>query len=183
MLRGVFRGNLNDEQCSIFKLIWNGKTGCEVAAALAMDPAHVERIVRRTCRQIGAAGRHDAARMIGSHFDWKRSVPIPAAARKADIINHFGTEQRRFTTETVQNPREIPARSAYVQDVGRHQSSQDDEPDILSEIAVLFKIPKILNASVHVQRILLIATLVVSSTLALSALVSAMQGFEVLMST
>lgn len=182
MYRGIFRGDLDDEQRAVFALILGGKTGREIAANLGVAPSRIEGIVRKTCRQLDTSSRHDAARIVARHLDWKTSPP-PAVVRANDDrqSDHFGTGSHDLATKMVLTKREHSARSEYVRDAGNQAPTQGKHAGAYNEIAERFSISKLLAASPLMRCVLLIAVLIASFSLALSALVSAMQGFDVLM--
>jgi hypothetical protein len=80
----------------------------------------------------------------------------------------------------VQTEGEHASRSGYVRDVGNHASTKAEDAGEYSEVAGRIGISKILAASSTMQRVLLMALLIASSALALSALIAAMQGFDTL---
>lgn len=181
MNRGIFRGELDGDQRAIFAQILNGKTGRQIAADLGVTSARVEGIVRKTCRQLDAPNRRDAARMIGSHYGWISNHPIPFARVDHRYGHHDGAGDQFPAAKTVPTEREQYRRSGYDRDVGNQVLDKDEVTDVYSEVAGRSSISKLVAASSTTQRVLLIALLIASSTLALSALVSAMQGFDVLM--
>lgn len=178
MERGVFRGHLDDEQRIVFAHVLDGKSGREIAAALQMTPGRVEHIVRKTCRQLGADGRKDAARIIANQSDNRHHTSRDSLSRIAASINHNGADFSGVATKAVPTASDRQINGAYVRDVGGNASSQVDTVNILDEIAGMFGRLKPFDAVPLEQRILLIAFVVLCSTIALSALVSTLQGFD-----
>lgn len=181
MERGVFRGELDDEQRSVFAHILDGRTGRDIAAVLGATPARIEAIVRKTCRQLDASSRHEAARTIARHYGWKPIPPtLPAHANARRRGGHHGTQNSLLKSTMVQTEREHSACSGYVRDVGNQDLNRDEDAGVYNEVAGRISFSKILAGSSTTQRVLLMALLIASSALALSALVSAMQGFDTL---
>lgn len=180
--RGIFRGLLDDEQRAIFAQILNGRTGREIAADLGITPARIEGVVRRTCRQLDAKGRRGAALIIANHYGWKTGQPTATGSGKIAMgSNRSDADTVYHAAKMVQTEREHPSGSVYVRDVGSRVFEKDKYSDAFDETAGRFSILKILAASPNMQRVLLMALLIASSALALGALVSAMQGLDVLM--
>lgn len=181
MESGVFRGELDDEQRAIFAQILHGKTGRDIAAVLGATPTRVEAIIRKTCRQLDAPNRQEAARIIACHYGWKQIPPILSAhSNLSRDRGRYGTENDHVSAKMAQTEREHHARSGYVRDVGNQALDKDDGSGVYNEVAGRISVSKIVAASPTMQRVLLMALLMASSALALSALVSAMQGFDTL---
>jgi DNA-binding CsgD family transcriptional regulator len=178
---GIFRGELDDEQRAIFAQILDGKTGLDIAAVLGTTPTRVEAVIRKTCRQLDAPSRREAAQMISCHYGWKQIPPILSAQSNVRRDGgRYGAENEHFTTKMAQTEHEHRSRSGYVRDVGNQGLVKDDDAGAYNEVAGRISISKVLAASPTTQRVLLMALLIASSALALSALVAAMQGFDTL---
>jgi DNA-binding CsgD family transcriptional regulator len=183
MERGIFRGALDENQRRIFEHVLAGRTGREIATALGMQPAMVERIVRKTCRQLGSDGRRHAAQIIASHYG-QTSHPMPTARRPSPArVNHYGSDFAGIGAGTAQTEREHSERSLYVQDVGSQKPFEAQATDLFDEITGFSGVEKSIEAFPYPKRILLIILVVIGSTLALSALVPVMQGFDKLMTS
>ncbi|WP_426164685.1 hypothetical protein [Sandarakinorhabdus sp. DWP1-3-1] len=182
MERGIFRGELDQEQRTIFAQILDGKTGREIAASLGTTPCRVERIVRNTRRQLDASSRHDAARIIARHLDWKTGPAVPFVGCDDGRQSHqYGKDSHRSAAKTVQTEREQSPFSGYVSDAGNPIVDQGNNTGAYSEIARGLDISEFLTASPVTRRLLLMAVLVASSSLTLGALISALQGLDMLM--
>lgn len=179
MGRGVFRGELDEEQRAIFALMVAGKTRREIALSLGAAPDRVEAVIRRTCRQLDTTSRLDAVRMIASHYGWT-PVPPPQSdsSRSHKPRSRNATDDHQFASNMVQAQREQTARSSYVRNVGNEVREGDDNTGVYGEVMGRITNSKIVAASSTTQRVLLIALLITSSALALSALISVMQGFD-----
>jgi DNA-binding CsgD family transcriptional regulator len=178
---GIFRGELDDEQRAVFAQILNGKTGRDIATILGATPTRIEAIVRKTCRQLGASNRHEAARTIAGHYGWKPIPPIEFAhlnGRKHG--SHYRTENGNSSAKMAQTEREQIFCSGYVCDVGIQGPERDKDAGVYSEVAGRISNSKIIAASPTMQCVLVMSALIASCALALSTLVSAMQGFDTL---
>lgn len=182
MHRGIFRGTLDAEQRAVFFHIFHGRTGREIAAELGVTPSRIENIVRKTCRQLDAANRREAAQIVASHHCWIRDAigmaqtgPISVNKRRNGGDSDFGA------VKTAQTEGEHSVRSSYVRDVGSRVWESDATVGAYDKMAGRVGISKVLAASTNMQRLMVVALLVASCALALGALISAMLGFEVLM--
>jgi DNA-binding CsgD family transcriptional regulator len=179
---GIFRGDLDNEQRTIFALILDGKTVRDIADVLGAAPARIEATVRKTCRQLDVSSRHEAAQIIANHYGWSSVPPKSLGYANGRRRNRrYGTESGHPTSKTVQTKREHSPHSVYVRDVGKQGFDKAEDTGVYSEVAGRISISKFLAASSAMQRLLLIALLVASCALALSALISAMQGFDILL--
>lgn len=179
---GIFRGELDDEQCAIFAQILDGKTGRDIAAALGAAPARIEATVRKTCRQLDVSSRHEAARIIANHYGWTPVLPTsPGHANGHRRNSRYCRESGHPTSKMVQTEREHSSRSGYVRDVGNQAFDKAEHAGVYSEVAGRISFSKVVAASPTMQRVLLMALLIASCALALGALISAMQGFDTLL--
>ena len=181
MERGIFRGQLDDERRAIFIQILNRKTGREASAELGITPKRLESIVRNTCRQLDARSRYEAAFIMANHYGRKVGQSGGVGNDKSTVgSSRFGTGIFYNPAKTAQTEHEHLSSSVYVRDVGNRVFEENKISDAFNEITGRFSVLRILAASSIVQRVSLLALLIASSALALSALVSAMQGFDVL---
>jgi DNA-binding CsgD family transcriptional regulator len=180
MERGIFRGLLDDEQRDIFSLISAGKSTRGIAETLGLPTERVEAVVRKTCRQLGVDTRKAAARVLATHYGWKMDPAIAAGQARPRMAGHFGSELADNATKTEQTEREHVTNPSYVENVGKKGSLLSLNLDKLGKEARRTDVTKQKNGMPFLQRILLIALLIASCSLALSALISAMQGFETL---
>jgi DNA-binding CsgD family transcriptional regulator len=183
MERGVFRGNLDAEQCAVFQQILNGKTSREIAQNLQISPKDIEKIVRRTCRQLGVTGRMHAACIMAAHFRWETHPRHNETDRRSRLAGQFAGERSHAAVTDRKTARNQLNDTFYLQDVGIFEAKDPIQSSIWRKWLDFFCTKSDKLASGHGRRLMLIALLVVSSTLALSALVSAMQGFDKLMSS
>ena len=183
MERGVFRGNLDEEQCAVFQQIHDGKTGREIAQSLQISPTDVEKIVRRTCRQLGVTSRMHAARTMAAHYRWEAQPRLNEIDRRSGPAGQFAGERSHAAATDRKTAKKQLNDIPCLQDVGSFEAIEPIRTDIWSNLLDLFSIQTVKAASDHGRRLILIAILVVGSTLALSALVSAMQGFDRLVSS
>jgi DNA-binding CsgD family transcriptional regulator len=183
MERGVFRGNLEEQQCAVFQRVLDGKRSSEIAQILQISTKDVEQTVRRTCRQLGVSNRMDAARAMAEHYKWTKHPRLNEGNRRSRPESESAREHRytaandRTTTNTQRN--EI----FHLQDGGNLGLASPSKTDNLDKKLGLSNFQSSLASSVYSRRILLMVILIVSSTLALSALISAMQGFDTLASS
>lgn len=177
----IFRGELDDEQRAVFAHILNGKKGRDIAASLGTTQPRVEAIVRKTCRQLDASSRNEAARIIANHYGWKQIPAITLAYSSSSGANgHYGAKIGHLAATMAQTEREHQSCSGYVRDVGNQAPDKGKDPGAYNEVAGRFSFSKIMAASSTMQRLLLTALLIASCALALGTLVSAMQGFDTL---
>lgn len=119
--------------------------------------------------------------MIGTHYGWNPGPPsLRDRTKDHQSRAHHCTIDAKLASTMVRIEDEIHLRSGYVSDVGNQVLQKDEKAGVYSEVAERMSISKILAASSTTQRVLLMALLIASSALALSALVSAMQGFDTL---
>lgn len=183
MERGMFRGNLDEKQCAIFQQVLVGKKGREIALHLQISPTEVEKIVRRTCRQLGVKSRMEAARAMSAHYRWKTQARLNEVDRRSGPGRQFAVVRRHTGAKIGKAANESKSDISCLQDIGSFNAVGRERLDVWGRLLDLFGTEASEIANGYSKRILLIALLIVSSTLALSALVSAMQGFDVLMSS
>jgi hypothetical protein len=183
MQRGVFRGILDEQQRAIFRQIWEGKSSRAAAAAIGTSPEEFERIVRRTCQQLGTRSRREAALIIATHNCWGPPAIAGQRPHSSQHIGHFGANIGQLSTRMDETEREQPNRSSYVRDADNDHPAGTEAAGTFDESVRLLDRSKIFDAPVYVQRILLLVLIIIGSALTLSALVSAMQGFDRLMSS
>jgi DNA-binding CsgD family transcriptional regulator len=183
MERGVFRGNLEEKQCAVFRHVLDGKKGREIAQALQISTKEVEQIVRRTCNQLGARSRMDAARAMAAHYRWTASPQLNDGNRRSITDSESAVARPDGVTKKAQASSTQQNRTPYLQNVGSFTPLRAGNADSLGKYVTLFRLDENQNSSGHGRRILLIMILVVGSTLALSVLISAMQGFNNLVSS
>jgi DNA-binding CsgD family transcriptional regulator len=183
MERGVFRGKLDEEQCVVFQQILDGKTGREIAQSLQINPIDIEKIVRRTCRQLGVTSRMKAARTMAAHYRWETQPRLNEIDQRSGPGWQFAGERSHTTAIDRKTAKKQFNDISSLQDVGSHEAMRPSRNDVWGKFLDLFIIQSNKLASGHGRRLILIAIIVVGSTLALSALVSAMQGFDRLVSS
>lgn len=183
MERGVFRGSLDDEQRIVFSHVLNGKSGREIAAILGVEPPHVERVVRKTIRQLGTQNRLQAAIVIANHCNLSIDRQTPASSRQSSVINHNGSDSGGISAKSVRTGSAHSSDGRYVRDVDSNGFAEPGAGNILGEIARFFSSAKSNSSLDYLGRILLVAIIVLCSTLALSALVATMQGFNKLINS
>lgn len=182
MERGVFRGNLEEKQCAVFQQVLEGKKSREIAQILQISTKEVEQTVRRTCNQLGVSNRMDAARAMAAHYGWTQHTRPNEGNRRSrpdceSTPEHPHTIGKGGATSSTQRD-DIP----HVQDVGGFEPMRSGRTAALGKSLSLFGLQSSETSLGHTRRILLIVVLIVGSTLALSALISAMQGFDKLVS-
>lgn len=182
MERGVFRGNLDEKQRAVFQQVLEGKKGREIAQSLQISPTEVEKIVRRTCHQLGVTSRMDAARKMAAHYRWTTQSRLNEVDRRSGPARQFAGVRRHNGATVGKAANEAKTDVSCLQDISSFNAMRPDRFEIWGRFLDLFGTEANEVANGHFKRILLIALLVVGSTMALSALVSAMQGFDVLMS-
>jgi DNA-binding CsgD family transcriptional regulator len=168
MERGVFRGSLEEKQCAVFKQVLDGKHSREIAQILQISVKDVDGIIRKTCQQLGAKNRKDAARAMAAHYRWNTQ-------------HNVSHQIPRASSGVVSVDRNNDGRGLH--DVGSLNADQRVKMTNSIDLPELFG--ALLNAvtSSYFKRTLLFVVLVVGSSIALGALVSAMQGFNMLVSS
>jgi DNA-binding CsgD family transcriptional regulator len=183
MERGVFRGHLEEKQCAVFQQVLSGKKSREIAQTLQMSTKEVEQIVRRTCNQLGARTRIDAARAMAAHYRWTANPHLSESDRRSmpdsdsPVVRAKGVAKDGKTGSVQRN--DLP----YLLNDRSFSFVRSGRIDSLGSLLNFFGLEPNENSSGHGRRILLILALIVGSTLALSALISAMQGLNTLTSS
>jgi hypothetical protein len=173
------RIRVHDQQISIFSLVLTGRTSRDIATQLNLELIHVERIIRVTRQQLGVRNRQQAALIIAKRHGW----PAEQAANHLQAgmqTSHFGSRTGKIAADMVNTTHEQSPRDRYVRDVEGHTFNMVMASGITDEIRIMKSIRTYFNTSQTMQRILQISLILFSSALALSALISAMQGFDVL---
>lgn len=173
----MFRGQLIDEQVDVFRHVLDGKTSIQIAALLGCAPEHVDRVVRRTCRQLNVSGRKQAALAIATHLGWD----VPSASRRRVVQEIASFSAGSIPTEMERTEREQRELPRYLGSAGKRTSRPGatrpaDEIEAVHDWRVLLAHP-------IYGRVLLLAMVIAASALALSTLVSALLGFERLVSS
>lgn len=168
MERGVFRGSLEEQQCAVFQQVLDGKTSREIAQILQISTKDVERIVRKTCQQLGVTNRKDAARAMAAHYRWNTKHCVDRASPRSDP-GRLHPAQRNDVS--------------CINDAGSFNATHSHQTVKAKQLSDLFGLESSGWASSSFRRVLLLTILVLGSSLALSALISAMQGFETLVSS
>lgn len=170
---------MNDQQISIFSLVLNGQTSRDIANQLNLEHTHVERVIRDTRKQLGVRNRHQAAMIIANRHGW----PAGQAAKHIQAgkpNSHFGPRAGKIAADMVNTKHEQAPCNSYVHDVESHNFNMGMACGIIDEIRILKGITTFFDTSQIMQRFLQISLIIFSSALALSALISAMQGFDLL---
>lgn len=183
MDRGVFRGALCDEQQKVFALIWNGKTSREISALLALSPSKVDQTVRKTCRQLHARDRQDAALIIARHYHWKPNDDQRVQVRAPKNPHWVGQETPPIATRMVANENAIKNSQVYLHHIGDERPILDQRSGRFGRNLGQFLRLNSKETPAYIRTILIIGLLLVCSAFALSGLISAMQGFNVLITS
>ncbi|WP_353218021.1 hypothetical protein [Sandarakinorhabdus sp.] len=173
----VFRGVLDDQQLAVFKQIAAYKTGSEAAAALRIKPAEVERVVRRTCGQLGVTRRRDAAAIIARHYGW------PEHGTPGQRFHQNGANCAKMASEPAPALREESEKYSYGKNVGSFHATQEQNMDKSSNLASLkiaLSKASAMDLSIILRRS---AILLISMMLALGAIASLLQGYDAIISS
>lgn len=180
MRRGVFLARLDDEQRRIFMEIFEGKSGPRVASCLGMAPAKVERIIRKTCRQLGTEGRREAAAIIAQHYGWTKKTAATPTRHKSTGAIHFGSKNLKEGMVLVRKNREMFRHHPYLSEIGGHRFFAEGCTDMLVSFIRMVNFSKYISMYHCGQVIVMILVISFASALTLSVLVSAMQNFELI---
>jgi DNA-binding CsgD family transcriptional regulator len=178
MERGVFRGNLEEKQCAVFQQVLEGKRSREIAEFLQISTKEVEQIVRRTCNQLGTRSRMDAARAMAAHYRWTEHPQLEECDQRSMANSQSAVARTRGAAKDGKTASAQRNDINYLQDVGSLAPSRSGRNDTFEKHFNFIGLQSIINSSSHGRRMLLILVLVVGSTLALSVLISAMQGLN-----
>jgi hypothetical protein len=164
----------------IFALVLVGRTSRQIADHLGLDVAEVERVVGMAKLQLGVRTRKEAALIIAT-----RSQSLSGLAginlRTGENRSHFEPRSAAQATKLVDTKSEQYSISAYVCDVGNNTSGRHIEADIIGEGRSLNSLYDSLNSMPVVKNLLLLFLIVMIGAFALGSLVSAMQGFDILL--
>jgi hypothetical protein len=183
MERGIFRGQLGSEELLIFRHVLDGSTSGQIATILELQPAYVERLIRRTCRQLQAVNRRDAGRMIAAHYGWPMPTQKARSANTTSSRVHSGSAHGQYTAKMDRSAQDLYTSLVYVRDVRTDKPERPINTDTWTEITRFIRDNKIFAPSPVTKTLLMIGALVTGSALTLSVLVSAMQGFSILITS
>lgn len=177
----IFRGELKDEQLIIFRHIVDGKSSREIALTLGTSQGHVKSVIQRTCRQLQTRSRYDAAQTIAKHHGW----PLPQATAAIFVREGLQSkaDQRKVVTISDETKREHSQSTKY------NSSAQGMVPKRVANSGNLADKSgddhgwRALTAHPIYGRGLLFALLVGASAMALGALVSALQGLHLMITS
>jgi hypothetical protein len=164
----------------IFALVLVGRTNRQIADQLGLDVAEVQRVIGMAKLQLGVRTRQEAALIIAT-----RSQSLSGLAginlRTGENSGHFEPRSATQTTKLVDTKSEQNLVSAYVRDVGSNISGRNIEADVIGEGRNLNSLYDSLNSMPVVKNLWLLFMIVMIGAFALGSLVSAMQGFDILL--